>query len=68
MRPILLHTLLAATFLSGCGSDDDGGGTLSDATVPLSNYGVIRVDHDSITAQNAARCSILRSGFTHRGR
>ena len=50
MRPILLHTLLAATLLSGCGSDDDGG-TLSDATVPLSDYGVIRVDHDSITAQ-----------------
>ena len=50
MRPILLHALLAAIFLSGCGSDDDGG-TLSDATVPLSNYGVIRVDHDSITPQ-----------------
>ena len=62
MRPILLHTLLAATFLSGCGSDGDGGGTLSDATVPLSNYGVIRVDHDSIAAQtqlDAVFCDLI---------
>ena len=62
MRPVLLHTLLAATFISGCGSDNDGGDTVNDATVRLDDYGVIRIDYDSSTAQtqlDAVFCDLI---------
>ena len=50
MRPIFLNTVLVTTLLSGCGSDDVA--PVTEATVPLSDYGVIRIRHDTSTAQS----------------
>lgn len=47
-----LHlTLIATAILSGCGSDDDGPDPVNESTVPLAEYGVIRVAHNPVTAQ-----------------
>lgn len=50
MRPTLLHLALAATTLGGCASDDSTR-PVTEATVALTDYGVIRIDHDTSTAQ-----------------
>ena len=50
MKPLLLTIALATTLLGGCGSDDSPR-PVTEATVELTDYGVIRVDHDTSTAQ-----------------
>ncbi len=60
MRLLLLNTFLVATLLSGCGSDDVA--PVTEATVPLSDYGVIHVDHNTGTAQtqlDAVFCDLV---------
>ena len=50
MKSSLLPIALATTILSGCGSDDSPT-PITEDTVELSDYGVIRVDHDTNTQQ-----------------
>ena len=62
MRQALLPIALVTTLLSSCGSDD-GPRAVTEETVELSEYGVIRIDHDTGTAQtqlDAVFCGLTR--------
>ena len=52
MRPAFIATILIVPALFGCSSDDDPEPRpITDDTVELSEYGVIRVAHEVLTAQ-----------------
>ncbi len=50
MKPSLLLITLITALLSGCGSDESPQ-PITEATVALTDYGIIRVDHNTGTAQ-----------------
>ncbi len=63
MRLTFIPFAIVTSVLVGCGSDD-GPAAITDETVQLNDYGVIRIAHDSDSAQtsvDAVFCDLVRS-------
>lgn len=63
MRPALLPVVTATILIAACGSDDSPRPVTED-TVALNEYGVIRIAHDTSTAQtqvDAVFCALSRA-------